>query len=95
MANISQPPVVNYNQVRTLWTEEQCFYLLDQRMYRNDEFWNLRAGGKRRFWRDVANKINRPLLPGDPSPWQPHVFFNCNLMIFDTLIFVDFANCDI
>lgn len=58
MANIPQPPVTNYNQVRTLWTEEQCFYLLDQRMYRNEEFWNLRAGGKRRFWRDIANKIN-------------------------------------
>lgn len=36
-----------------------------------------------------------PLLPGDPLPWQPHVFFTCNLVIFDTLIFVDFANCDI
>ena len=46
MANISQTPVTNYNQVYTLWTEEQCFYLLDQRMFRNEEFWNLRAGGK-------------------------------------------------
>jgi hypothetical protein len=55
MAN-PQPPAVNYNEVRTLWTEEECFYLLDQRMSRNDEFWRLTR--KRRFWKSIANKIN-------------------------------------
>ena len=56
MAN-PQPPATNYNQVRTLWTEEECFYLLDQRMYRNNEFWRLTTG-KGRFWRSIASKIN-------------------------------------
>jgi hypothetical protein len=39
--NIPQPPVVNYNHRVTYWTEEQCLYLLDQRMSRNLEFWAL------------------------------------------------------
>ena len=55
MAN--QPPATNYNQIRTLWTEEECFYLLDQRMTRNNEFWSLTTG-KGRFWQNIASKIN-------------------------------------
>ena len=38
---ISQLPTVNYNQVRTLWIDVQCEYLIDQRISRNDEFWSL------------------------------------------------------
>ena len=41
--NIPQPPIVNYNQTATYWTDEQCFYLLNQRMYRNREYWELPA----------------------------------------------------
>jgi hypothetical protein len=37
--NIPQPRTVNYNQVRVLWTDEECLYLLNQRMTRNDEYW--------------------------------------------------------
>jgi hypothetical protein len=54
-----QPPVRNYNPVRVMWTDEQCEYLLDQRMYRNSEYWNLGSEGRERFWRNVAYKINR------------------------------------
>ena len=56
--NVPQPPVRNYNPVHVLWTDVECEYLLNQRMYRNDEFWNLGSGGKRRFWRDIARKLN-------------------------------------
>jgi len=58
MATRPQPRVRNYNPIRIMWTDEQCEYLLDQRMYRNSEYWNLGSGGKERFWRNVARKIN-------------------------------------
>ena len=55
---IPQPPVVNYNRTNVLWTDEQCYYLLNQRMYRNDEFWTLSPHRRREFWQSIANKIN-------------------------------------
>ena len=55
---IPQPPVRNYNLVQVLWTDVQCEYLLNQRMGRNEEYWGLGKGGRRRFWRDIAGKIN-------------------------------------
>ena len=58
MANIPQPRTVNYNQIRVLWTDEQCEYLLNQRMCRNDEFWNLASRNRKLFWRSIADKIN-------------------------------------
>ena len=58
MANIPQPPTVNYNQVRVLWTDEECEYLIDQRMSRNDEFWSVSSRRRANFWRSIAGKIN-------------------------------------
>jgi hypothetical protein len=55
---VPQPPVVNYNPVRVLWTDEETEYLLDQRMYRNDEFWSLNSAGQVEFWGSIAAKIN-------------------------------------
>jgi hypothetical protein len=54
-----QPRVTNYNQVRVLWTDEQCEYLLDQRMSRNNEFWNLANRNRAEFWNSIAEKINK------------------------------------
>ena len=48
----------NNNRIVVYWTEEQCLYLINQRMERNDEFWALQPYNKTRFWRNVANKIN-------------------------------------
>jgi hypothetical protein len=59
MANIRQPRTVNYyNQIRMLWTDVQCEYLLNQRMYRNDEYWELASRTRGPFWRSIADKIN-------------------------------------
>ena len=58
MATRPQPRVRNYNPIRIMWTDEQCEYLLDQRIYRNSEYWKLGSGGKERFWINVARKIN-------------------------------------
>jgi len=55
---IPQPPVRNYNPVQVLWTDVECEYLLNQRMYRNQEYWNLGRGGRTRFWQSIARKIN-------------------------------------
>jgi len=56
---IPQPRTVNYyNRIRTIWTDEQCEYLLDQRMSRNDEFWSLASWNRAGFWRSIAEKIN-------------------------------------
>jgi len=55
---IPQPPVRNYNPVQVLWTDVECEYLLNQRMYRNQEYWNLGRGRRTRFWRSIARKIN-------------------------------------
>jgi hypothetical protein len=48
----------NYNEVRTLWTDIQCEYLIDQRISRNREFWGLPLRRQICFWRSVANNIN-------------------------------------
>jgi hypothetical protein len=56
--SVSQPPVQCYNPVQIMWTDVECEYLLNQRMARNDEYWGLTGGGRRRFWRSVARKIN-------------------------------------
>lgn len=53
-----QPPVVNYNRTRILWTDEETEYLINQRMYRNDEFWGLSKANQKDFWQSIANKIN-------------------------------------
>ena len=59
MANIPQPRTVNYyNQIRVLWTDEQCEYLLDQRMCRNEEYWDLASRNRAQFWRSISDKIN-------------------------------------
>ena len=55
---VPQPPVRCYNPVQVMWTDVECEYLLNQRMARNDEFWGLTGGGRTRFWRSVAGKIN-------------------------------------
>jgi hypothetical protein len=55
---IPQLPVRNYNPVQVLWTDVECEYLLNQRMARNEEYWNLGRGGRTRFWRSIARKIN-------------------------------------
>lgn len=56
--NTPQPPVTNYNRTRVLWTQEQCEYLIDQRITRNIEFWSLGQGNQRPFWISIAEKIN-------------------------------------
>ena len=53
-----QPQPQPHNQIRVLWTDEQCEYLLDQRMYRNVEFWNLSHNNRNEFWSSIAEKIN-------------------------------------
>ena len=58
MANIPQPRTKNYNQVRMLWTDEQCEYLIDQRMRRNDEYWSLASRNRAEFWQSISGKIN-------------------------------------
>jgi hypothetical protein len=59
MANIiPQPRTVNYNKVRTLWTDEQCEYLIDQRTCRNEEYWNSASRERDQFWNSIADKIN-------------------------------------
>ncbi len=55
---IPQSQMVNYNQVRTLWTDEQYEYLIDQRISRNDEFWSLSNRECTPFWGSITNKIN-------------------------------------
>jgi hypothetical protein len=47
-----------YNQIRVLWTDEQCEYLLNQRMYRNEEFWSLASRNRMAFWDSISEKIN-------------------------------------
>ena len=56
--NNPQPPVRCYNPVQVLWTDVECKYLLNQRMARNEEYWNSARGGRTRFWRSIARKIN-------------------------------------
>ncbi|RIA93869.1 hypothetical protein C1645_818844 [Glomus cerebriforme] len=56
--NISQPRTINYNQVRVLWMDKKCLYLLNQRMARNDEYWELDYRNKMEYWRSITNKIN-------------------------------------
>jgi len=56
--NNPQPSVRCYNPVQVLWTDVECEYLLNQRMARNEEYWNLARGGRTRFWRTIARKIN-------------------------------------
>lgn len=59
MANrIPQPRTVNYNKVRTFWTDEQCEYLIDQRICKNEEFWELASRERDQFWNSIAGKIN-------------------------------------
>ena len=41
---IPQPPVRNYNPIRIMWTDVECEFLLNQRMARNQEFWELGSG---------------------------------------------------
>ena len=53
-----QPRARNHNIVQVLWKNVQCEYLLNNRMARNNEYWNLGRGGRRRFWRGVARRIN-------------------------------------
>ena len=53
-----QPQPQPYNQIRVLWTDEQCEYLLNQRMYRNDEYWSLSSRNRTEFWASIADKIN-------------------------------------
>jgi hypothetical protein len=53
-----QPPARHENRIQVLWSDVQCEYLIDQRMSRNEEFWRLGKGGKVRFWREIAVKIN-------------------------------------
>jgi len=53
-----QPLVRCYNPVQVLWTDEECEYLLNYRMAKNDKFWNLNRREQRRFWRKLARKIN-------------------------------------
>jgi hypothetical protein len=53
--NIPQPHTVNYNHVRTIWTDEECLYLLNQRMTRNYEYWvDIFI-----FLIDLFNKLNK------------------------------------
>lgn len=49
---MSAPQVrpVPQNSVRILWTDDQCLFLIDQRLSRNDEFWELSPVRRRRFW---------------------------------------------
>ena len=56
--NNPQPPVRCYNPVQVLWTDVECEYLLNQRMARNEEYWNSSRGERTRFWRTIARKIN-------------------------------------
>ncbi|RIA88299.1 hypothetical protein C1645_826559 [Glomus cerebriforme] len=56
--NIPQSRTINYNQVRVLWTDEKCLYLLNQRMARNDEYWKLDYRNKMEYWRSITVKIN-------------------------------------
>lgn len=56
--NIPQPVALNNNRIRILWTEEQCLYLINQRLSRNNEFWSLESYNRKRFWLSIANKIN-------------------------------------
>ena len=44
-----QPLVHCYNPVQVLWTDIECKYLLNYRMVKNDEFWNLSKRGKEDF----------------------------------------------
>jgi len=55
---VSQPRIRNYNRTRILWTDEETEYLIDQRMSRNEEFWNLSIAEQVDFWASVARKIN-------------------------------------
>lgn len=57
MAN-HQPRAQNYNEVRVLWTDEETEYLIDQRMYRNEEFWGLSSTDHMKFWESIRTKIN-------------------------------------
>ena len=43
-----QPPAITQNRVRIVWTEDQCLYLIDQRLTRNDEFG---------AWRAIAGRV--------------------------------------
>jgi hypothetical protein len=52
-----QPPVVNYNQTRVLWTDEEIFYLIDQRLTRNAEYWELSKRDHPPFWHSIADKV--------------------------------------
>ena len=53
-----QPQPQPQNQIRVLWMDEQCEYLLNQRMYRNEEFWNLSSRNRVVFWSSIAEKLN-------------------------------------
>ena len=52
----------NYNEIRVLWTDIQCEYLIDQRITRNIEFWSLPLRSQISFWRSVAININECFL---------------------------------
>jgi hypothetical protein len=54
----SQLHVTNYNRIITIWTDEETEYLIDQRMSRNDEFWDLNRNERDEFWQSIAAKIN-------------------------------------
>jgi hypothetical protein len=55
---LPQPLPQPENQIRVLWTDEQCEYLLNQRMYRNEEYWSLSSKNRMAFWASIAEKIN-------------------------------------
>ncbi len=56
--NNPQPPVRCYNSVQVLWTDVEYEYLLNQRIARNEEYWNSARRERTRFWRTIARKIN-------------------------------------
>lgn len=55
---VPQPRPVNQNRIQTLWTDEQCLYLLNQRMAKNDEYWALNSRNRKGYWRSIALEIN-------------------------------------
>ena len=52
----------NINNVRIEWTDIQCEYLIDQRISRNIEFWNLSSRRQMCFWNSVTANINECFL---------------------------------
>ena len=58
MANQQQQRTRNYNEVKVIWTDEETEYLIDQRMSRNEEFWDLSSTKRMKFWESISVKIN-------------------------------------